>query len=90
MVGGVTPLIFAILNGMIQVIDKLLELGVKPDTKDSYGSTPLMHAAKEWQPKVAIKLLKYGANPEIQDPKGLTALQYTFCDEIKEMLRAHH
>lgn len=87
MPGGVTPLIFSILNGLYDIFDKLIELGAKLDAKDQYGSTPLMHAAKEWQAKMAIKLLKHGANPNIQDPKGLTALQYTYCDEIKEMLK---
>lgn len=54
-------LINAIMTGDLKEVEKILDMGVNPDTRGPNGMTALQLAAQEGQPQIAQKLLDKGA-----------------------------
>ena len=64
----------AVKRGDMAALDRLLQSGVDPNSRDKEGATALMHAAVDGLDAAASVLLKYGANPNLKDGRGATAL----------------
>jgi ankyrin repeat protein len=60
---GRRPLLQAVITGMDEVIEKLLQRGANPNHGDKAGLTPLISARRNRQKAIECLLLKYGANP---------------------------
>lgn len=60
-----TPLISAVLNKRIDLVESLLQEGVDIDQRDDKGYTALMYSYMYFMPKIMQLLLDYGANPNI-------------------------
>lgn len=74
--GVVSPLIPAVIKGHGEIVDYLLEAGVKVNVKEAEtGMTPLHVAAKYGHEAIVQKLMQAGAELTIRDKKGLTPLQ---------------
>ena len=73
----VSPLMYAVENGNMTIIDILLQqTNVNPDYQCSGGPTALSYAARTGQLRVVQLLCRYGADPEISDSHEETALFY--------------
>lgn len=65
------------LNGNLELLKIIVELGVNPNTLIEKGNlTPLHFAAMNGHLESLHYLLSKGANPDIQDDTGYTALHY--------------
>jgi ankyrin repeat protein len=73
---GDTPLILASGNGNIELVQKLLAMGIDPNKKNNRGATALMPAAGKGDVVLVKKLLSFGVDPDIKDNRGITALSY--------------
>ncbi|MBI5569413.1 MAG: ankyrin repeat domain-containing protein [Desulfomonile tiedjei] len=69
-----SELVEAVKREDIPELNRLLQSGVDPNSRDKEGVTALMHAATEGRDAAATLLLKYGANPNLKDDRGATAL----------------
>ncbi len=86
---GYTPLILAVYNNSLNVVDFLLEKGANINAQDSAGNTPLMGVCFKGYKDIAAKLINAGADVNLQNYSGATALTFaaTFGHlEIAEML----
>lgn len=74
---GSTPLIRAVRNGSLVVVNMLIAAGAVIDARDANGMTALMHAAK-WQsdPGFCDALLAAGADVAVVDNHGMTAAMH--------------
>jgi len=74
---GSTPLIRAVRNGLLDVVNQLMAAGAVIDARDGNGMTALLHAAK-WQSDTAFctTLLAAGADAAIVDNHGMTAAMH--------------
>ena len=61
-IAGACPVHFAAMNGHVQCLKRLLELGVDRETRDDMGMTPLHCAAEDGQIECVRVLLDAGAN----------------------------
>ncbi len=61
--GGQTPLVHAILNGKIQVVRWLLEVGADTKIPEDNGYTPMQAAAFSGNAEIIDILVKHGLNP---------------------------
>ena len=68
---GLTVLHYAVAYDQLEVVEQLLERGVRIDIRDSEGRTPLHRAASY---RMAMLLLCHGADPEARDEVGWTPL----------------
>jgi hypothetical protein len=64
---GHSPLMLAVKNHFLQLIDELLKRGVDPNHADKNGITPLIVAIISKDPDNTAKLLAAGANPNQPD-----------------------
>jgi uncharacterized protein len=71
---GTTPLHWAVYNGDVELVDRLLGAGANPDSRNDYNSTPLVEAAVVGNAEIIKKLLKAGADVESANADGQTAL----------------
>lgn len=84
---NINGLHFAVLFGVVKVVEKLLELGFKPDHKDSYGRTPLWWASQGGQDAIVGLLLDAGASLETKDKiKGYTPLMCAIHGEHQKVV----
>ena len=60
--------------GDLTAVDKLLELGFSPDTRDPKGTSALIHACGLGHEAVAARLLDAGADIGLSTPGGITPL----------------
>lgn len=72
--GGMTPLLFAARDGLLDAARLLAEAGADLNTPDPNGITPLLMAITNGQLPVAQFLLDRGADPQAADWYGRTAL----------------
>jgi hypothetical protein len=71
-----TQFIRACSTGKSEVIRELLQGGLSPETRDTYGLTGLICAGRKGQVAVADVLLGGGADLEATDRRGRTALHH--------------
>jgi ankyrin repeat protein len=67
-------LIYAAMNGNLQIIAILIKGGAKPDVKDKLGNTPLHWAVDRNQTEAAQLLLDVGAAVDPENKNGMTPL----------------
>jgi len=72
--GGMTPLLFAARDGLLDAATLLVERGADVNAPDPNGITPLMMALTNGQIVVARILLEHGADPTRSDWWGRTPL----------------
>ncbi|HBY59846.1 MAG TPA: hypothetical protein DEH78_08470, partial [Solibacterales bacterium] len=75
---GSQAILFAVVNGNLEMTRALLERGADAKTTDMHGSTTLMWAAGADTPNVALvdALLKQGVDPNARNQMGETALTW--------------
>lgn len=71
-----TPLMFAVRFGLIDIATQLIERGANVNAASKAGCTPLMFAAGEGRAVEVRLLLKHGANADARDKKGKRAIDY--------------
>jgi ankyrin repeat protein len=71
---GYTALNYAVINGEVETIEKLKNLGANLNIPDQYGDTALHVATEMGSEKVIDKLIEIGAKLDIQNEDGDTAL----------------
>jgi hypothetical protein len=72
---GSTPLQWAVYNGEVAEVKRLLRAGADVSIANNYGATPMGLAAEVGNPDMIAVLLEAGAHAESPDPDGMTALQ---------------
>lgn len=63
----------------VEVLIRLLESGVDPNSSDDYQRSALHLAASRGYTDVVTQLLKHGANPNVKDSLGNTPLHLAVC-----------
>ncbi|MDR2616401.1 MAG: ankyrin repeat domain-containing protein [Endomicrobium sp.] len=84
-----SPLTIAIANLDEDMVEFLLENGVKINVKGCFGMTPLSMAVKMNAPVTVKFLLSQGAKPTLKDIDGLDSLHYARmygCQDIIDLL----
>jgi ankyrin repeat protein len=72
---GESPLIFAIRNELMEVINDLLKKGADANAKDAMGNSALdLALTRRYNTAIMDELLRYGAKPDIKDAEGNTPL----------------
>lgn len=74
-----TRFVRACSTGKADVVRSLIQEGVSPDTRDSYGLTGLIWAGRKGQIGVADVLMNSGCNMNSRDRRGRTALFHWVC-----------
>jgi len=69
-----------------EVVDALLDAGVRPDVRARDGTTPAMTLAHS--PEALERLLARGARTELRDESGLTALHHAGASSDTDALRS--
>lgn len=82
---GISPFCKAILNGDLQTVEKMIDLGEDVNRK-SLGKTPLIFAARYNRADIARTLLKNGADPDIRCDNGYSAIHYAELSKADEVL----
>lgn len=72
--GGMTPLLFAARDGLLDAATLLVEAGADVNVADPNGITPLVMALTNGQLPVAKFLIEHGADPQRADWWGRTPL----------------
>ncbi|SFS67172.1 Ankyrin repeat-containing protein [Zhouia amylolytica] len=84
---NVGPFCMAIVNGDVETVKKLIELGADVNQKSSNGMTPAMFAARYNRCEILQLLIAKGADLKVKDSKfGRTALKYA---ELSKATKAH-
>ena len=73
---GVTPLLYAALNGHLKVVDLLIKHGADVNARGTRGNSALILAAREGHFQVVKRLLEANATSGITDEIGKTALDH--------------
>lgn len=75
---GYTALALAARWGRVEMVERLLARGAKPDlaTRSRYGSTPLMEASRDGRVAIAERLIAAGASVNTGDRYGDHALNW--------------
>jgi ankyrin repeat protein len=71
---GSTPLQWAVYNGDIAEVRRLLKAGADVSAANNYGATPMTLAAEVANTDILKLLLEVGANVDSPNPEGQTAL----------------
>jgi ankyrin repeat protein len=71
---GTTPLHYAAYREDVDLVERLLKAGAKPNVKNDFGSSPMAEAAKNGNAAIIKLLLKAGADPNSPNLEGQTAL----------------
>ncbi|XP_032231872.2 protein phosphatase 1 regulatory subunit 27-like [Nematostella vectensis] len=83
---GVTVLTQCALDGILDTIKILVELGADVNKRDYFGWTALHYAASEGYVEICRYLLQHGANTRIEDDEGKLPVEVTDDDEILRLL----
>jgi len=67
-------LVRACEQGEIQIVERALRTGMKPDSPDGLGRIPMSMAVDVNQTEIIAMLLKFGADPNLIDHEGNTPL----------------
>ena len=86
LIGGNTSLHIAAENGHADVAERLIQVGVPVDLRDSANYTPLHMAAQKGYLSVARKLIKYGAKIDASTRWGETPLSFAVRGSHREMI----
>lgn len=73
---GFTPLILAVYNNSVAVVDFLLQKGAKTEGQDAAGNTALMGVCFKGYKELAQKLVDAGADVNERNSNGATALTF--------------
>ena len=73
---GTTALIFAALNGHLEIVRLLLQEGADKDKENNNGATPLMIASRQGHLDIVWLLLQEGADKDKADINGVTPLHF--------------
>jgi hypothetical protein len=73
---GITPLLYAAVQGHAAVTEKLLAARCNVDLQDKKGGTPLHFAAENGHAAVTEQLIVARSNVDLQDQNGDTALHF--------------
>lgn len=73
---GNTPLHYAASKGNIEVVEMILQKGVKVDADGNYGFTPLHVAVGQGHWDIVFKLLGAGADPNAKSEEKSTPLHF--------------
>jgi ankyrin repeat protein len=93
MVDGTTALHWAIHNGDVELVQRLIKAGANVAAFNDYGATPMSEAAERADARILEILLKAGADVESPNAMGQTALMTvarTNHVEAAKLLLAHH
>jgi ankyrin repeat protein len=71
---GTTALHWAVHNGDVDLVDRLLRAGADAKAKNQFGATPMSEAAFLGNVAIIEKLLKAGADPDSPSADGQTAM----------------
>jgi uncharacterized protein len=71
---GSTPLQYAVYNGDVAEVRRLLKAGADVNAANKYGATPMTLAAEVANTDMLKLLLEVGANADSPNPEGQTAL----------------
>ena len=71
---GSTPLQWAVYNGDVAEVRRLLRAGADLKIANDFGATPMGLAAEVGNADMIAVLLEAGAHPDSPDPDGMTAL----------------
>ncbi|MBF0623435.1 MAG: ankyrin repeat domain-containing protein [Magnetococcales bacterium] len=89
---GLTPLMVAVQEGHLPVVDRLLAAGVAVNHRNQWGQSALILAAQWDNPELVTRLLTAGADPNARTDKGRTALmraaQYGHAEVLERLLAA--
>jgi ankyrin repeat protein len=69
-----TPLLWAVHNGNVAEVERLIRGGSNVNAKNAFGATPMSEAALAGNTAIIERLLKAGANPDSPGADGQTAL----------------
>ena len=72
---GSTPLQWAVYEGNVAEVKRLLRAGADVSLANNYGATPMSLAAEEGNTEILKVLLEVGADPDSPNADGQTALQ---------------
>ena len=81
-VDGFTPLMYAAMNGHLEVAKALLEGGANVDARTHDSRTALMLAAKNGRLRIVQLLLRYNADVNLETDAGWTALAFSEDHEV--------
>lgn len=87
----VNPFCAAIVQGDLEMVEKLIELGEDINQK-SNGKTPLQYAARYNRVEIAKLLLDNGAKLNTKCDKGFTALKYaeiSKATDVAQLLKSY-
>src|SRR5256885_5025374 len=71
---GSTPLQYAVYDGNVAEVRRLLKAGANVALANNYGATPMGLAAEAGNAEILKLLLDAGANADSPNPEGQTAL----------------
>ncbi len=93
LMGRISPLILAIKDEGIDIVNELLKHKADPNKVTSYIDTPLSYAVKKGQLNIVKQLLKHNADPNTRNKEGDTPLQiaaYNLRQDIVKQLLKHN
>lgn len=85
-ISGVTALTQSALDGRIESVKFLVELGADVNKKDRFGWAPLHYAASEGYQDICRYLLKHGADSSLRTKQGESAAELADDQNIVRML----
>ena len=82
---GCTALMFASLEGHLDIVQILLQAKAIPDLQNETGDTAILLAAMKGHADIVQQLLECGANPNISNRDGSTPLyEAVYCSSIRK------
>lgn len=84
---GLTPLMYAVGNGHLEMFEFLLENGAKIDLVDNQGEDVLLHAIQNKQDEIVKRLIELKANINTKDKNGTTSLLWAIWLENRELIK---
>ncbi len=73
---GMTPLHWAVMEGLTDEVSTLLARGANPNVQDAMGMTPLHYAAQHGRTDIAALLLQRMTKPDLKDEDDMGAMQW--------------